>query len=112
MQVFDALPRLVREEGLGIFDGLPAIYCKQVRDKERERWWMHSGDILQAGMRERRGRAGGREERQQADSRQHTDRDDGCLAAIYCEQVGQKERESDGGREEKQAGRQAGRLTD
>jgi len=29
-EVFDALPRLVRETGLGIFSGLPAIYCKQV----------------------------------------------------------------------------------
>ena len=71
MQVFDALPRLVREEGLGIFDGLPAIYCKQVRDKERERWWIPAGDILQAAAYAREEREG-RRKRGETANRQRT----------------------------------------
>ena len=30
-EVFDALPRLVREKGADIFESLPAIWCKQVQ---------------------------------------------------------------------------------
>ena len=42
-QVFDALPRLIREQGLRIFDGLPAIYCRQVCLRAERQAGRHQG---------------------------------------------------------------------